>query len=523
MLLKVHFHFFNMNVRQYFSYDFPAAVVVFLVALPLCLGIALASGAPMFAGIIAGIAGGVVAGSLSGSNLSVSGPAAGLTTIVLAAITDLGSYPTFLLCVVLAGLLQIALGFLRAGNIGHFVPIAVIKGMLCSIGIILILKQLPHALGYDSDFEGDENFIQGDGRNTFSEILESLNYITPGALLLTIVSIVILLAWDSQWVRNRKFAQYVPGPLVVVFLGIVLNYLFISSIPWLAIVESKHMVSMPVLSNLSEFPSLFTLPDFSKLMDSKIYIIAATIAVVASLETLLSIEACDKLDPFKRITPLNRELKAQGVANVFSGLIGGLPVTSVIVRSSANINAGARTKASAITHGLILFLAILAIPRILQLIPLASLAAILLAVGYKLTKPALYKSMWNKGMSQFLPFIATIIGVLFTDLLEGVFIGLIVAVFFILKTNFKEAILMVSEGKNYLIRLTKDVSFLNKATLRKNLRAIPNDTSVVIDATQANFIDNDIYETIEDFIDGAKAKNIHVDLKNISPHKQNIN
>lgn len=508
-----------MSIKRYFNYDFPSAVVVFLIALPLCLGIALASGAPMFAGIIAGITGGIVAGFLSGSNLSVSGPAAGLTTIVLAAITEVGSYPVFLLCVVLAGLFQVVLGFIRAGGIGHFVPVSVIKGMLCSIGIILILKQLPHAVGYDIDFEGDEMFVQGDGRNTFSEILEALNYITPGALLLAAISIIVLIVWESNRLRAMKFVQYLPGPLVVVFLGIVINYFFSAVIPSLAITESNHLVSVPVLSSLSEFPSLFTFPDFSKLGDSQVYMIAVTIAVVASLETLLSIEACDKLDPFRRITPLNRELKAQGVANIFSGLIGGLPVTSVIVRSSANINAGARTKASAITHGVILLLAILAIPRVLQLIPLASLAAILLMVGFKLTKPQLYKSMWEKGWSQFLPFIATIVGVLFTDLLVGVLIGLVVAIFFILKTNFREAILMVNEGQNYLIRFTKDVSFLNKATLRSKLQSIPNDTTLLIDATKANFIDNDIHETIEDFMEESKAKNINVDLKNVTLSK----
>lgn len=508
-----------MNIKQYFSYDFPASVVVFLVALPLCLGIALASGAPMFAGIIAGIVGGIVAGSFSGSNLSVSGPAAGLTTIVLASITELGSYQTFLLSVVLAGLLQIVLGFIRAGGIGHFVPVSVIKGMLCSIGIILILKQLPHAFGYDIDFEGDEMFVQGDGRNTFTEIMEATSYITPGALLLASVSIIILLIWETDKLKAKKFTEYVPGPLVVVFLGVSLNYFFVESGSYFAIVDKDHLVSVPVLSSLADFPSLFTLPDFSKLSDSHVYIVAATIAAVASLETLLSIEACDKMDPFRRITPLNRELKAQGITNMISGMIGGLPVTSVIVRSSANINSGARTKASSITHGLILLLAILAIPAVLKLIPLATLAAILIVVGFKLTKPSLYTSMWKKGYSQFLPFIATVVGVLFTDLLSGVFIGLIVSVFFILKTNFKEAILMVSEGKNYLIQLNKDVSFLNKATLRDKLHTIPGNTTVLIDATSAQFIDQDIRETIEDFVEEAKARNIKVDLKNISQLK----
>ena len=504
----------NMNIKQYFSYDLPAEVVVFLVALPLCLGIALASGAPMFSGVIAGIIGGIVAGFFSGSNVSVSGPAAGLTTIVLASITELGSYPVFLLCVVLAGVMQIMLGYARAGVIGHFVPVSVIKGMLGSIGIILILKQIPHALGYDANFEGDQSFLQLDGENTFSALVQAFSFITPGAVLLALVSIGVLLVWESDALRDKKLTKYVPGPLLVVFLGIALNYLFLHHVPYFAINEQEHLVSMPVLASLADFPSLFTLPDFSQWADPRILMVAATIAVVASLETLLSIEASDKLDKSRRITPLDRELKAQGMANIVSGMVGGLPVTSVIVRSSANIHAGARSKASSITHGVILLLAVLAIPTILKLIPLSSLAAILLMVGFKLTKPALYQSMWKKGPSQFLPFIVTIAAVLLTDLLEGVLIGLVVSVFFILKSNFREAILMVSEGKNYLIQMTKDVSFLNKAALREKLIKIPANASLLIDATNARFIDHDIRETIKDFMEEAKAKNIHVNLKN---------
>ena len=504
----------NMNIKQYFSHDLPAAVVVFLVALPLCLGIALASGAPMFSGVIAGIIGGIVAGFLSGSNVSVSGPAAGLTTIILASITELGSYPAFLLCVVLAGVIQIILGYARAGIIGHFVPVSVIKGMLGSIGIILILKQIPHALGHDANFEGDQSFMQLDGTNTFSALVQAFSFVTPGAVVLALVSIGVLLVWESDGLRDKKLTKYVPGPLLVVFLGIALNYIFLQYMPYFAISEQEHLVSMPVLASLADFPTLFTLPDFSQWRDQRILMVAATLAVVASLETLLSIEASDKLDQARRITPLNRELKAQGMANIVSGMIGGLPVTSVIVRSSANINAGAKTKASSITHGVILLLAVLAIPTILKLIPLSSLAAILLMVGFKLTKPALYQSMWKKGPSQFLPFIATIAAVLLTDLLEGVLIGLVVSVFFILKSNFREAILMVSEGKNYLIQMTKDVSFLNKAALRETLIKIPPNASLLIDASNARFIDHDIRETIKDFMEEAKARNITVDLKN---------
>jgi MFS superfamily sulfate permease-like transporter len=503
-----------MNWKEYFSNDLPSSVVVFLVALPLCLGIALASGAPLFAGLIAGIVGGIVAGALSGSPLSVSGPAAGLTTIVLAAISDLGSFEAFLLAVVLAGLIQIILGFAKAGAIGHFVPAAVIKGMLAAIGLILVLKQIPHAVGYDADFEGDESFFQADGQNTFTEILQSFDFLSEGALIVSIISIVVLVLWNSATLQKIKFFQFVPAPLVVVILGVALNQLFQSSIPAF-VIEDKHMVSVPAFSDMSSVSAAFNFPDLSRLGDPKIYLAAVTIAIVASLETLLSIEACDKMDPFRRITPLNRELKAQGTANAISGLLGGLPVTSVIVRSSANINSGARSKASAISHGVILILAVLLIPGFLQSIPLSCLAGILIVVGFKLTNPGVYKEMYAKGISQFLPFIVTILGIVFTNLLQGVFLGILASVFFILRSNFREAIILVNSGNSYLLKLTKDVSFLNKAVLRNKFLVIPNDSSVTIDGTESQFIDNDIKETILDFIETSKAKKIDVQLRNI--------
>lgn len=503
-----------MNLRNYWSTDFPSSVVVFLVALPLCLGIALASGAPLFSGLLAGIIGGVVVGALSGSPLSVSGPAAGLTSIVAASILDLGSYPAFLLCVVLAGLFQIIMGFLKAGAIGHFFPASVIKGMLAGIGLILILKQIPHAVGYDVDFEGDESFFQSDGRNTFSEILEAWNFLTPGAMIIALLSIVLMILWDSNLLKRYKFFRIVPGPLGVVIMGILLNFLF-NSIPYLLIGE-KHMVTVPLLSESEGLASFFVFPDFSMWQNSKIYYIAITIAIVASLETLLSVEACDKMDPDRRLTPLNRELKAQGTANFISGLLGGLPVTSVIVRSSTNINSGARTKASAISHGVILLLAVLIIPKVLQLIPLACLAGILIVIGFKLTKPEQYKNMYSKGMSQFLPFITTVLAVTFTNLLQGVFMGILVAVFFILRTSSKQAIIMVNDGNNYFLRFTKDVSFLNKSNLRSKLQAIPNDSQVMIDGSQSHFVDADIKEMIEDFKQEGRAKKIQVDVKKIS-------
>jgi MFS superfamily sulfate permease-like transporter len=503
-----------MKLRHFWSSDFPASVVVFLVALPLCLGIALASGAPLFSGLIAGIVGGVVVGALSGSSLSVSGPAAGLTSIVAAAILDLGSFQAFLLSVVLAGLIQIGLGFAKAGTIGHFFPSSVIKGMLAAIGLILILKQIPHAVGYDVDFEGDESFFQADGENTFTEILTSLNYLSPGAVLISIACLLILIVWNKNALQRFRFFRVVPAPLGAVAAGVLINTLFNSFLQDLAI-DQKHLVTVPQLLGSSEAGSFFVFPDFSLWADPKIYIAAITLAVVASIETLLSIEACDKMDPSHQITPLNRELKAQGVGNIVTGLLGGLPVTSVIVRSSANINSGARTKASAISHGLILMIALLAIPGFLNLIPLSCLAAILLLVGYKLTKFSLYKEMYAKGLSQFLPFIITIAAILFTNLLQGVFMGIVVALFYILRTNFQRAVIEVHSDENYLIKFIKDVSFMHKASLRHVLMKVPDNSNVVIDGSKAHFIDKDILETLEDFIESGKSKNIQVELKGV--------
>jgi len=502
-----------MDIKEYFKYDFKSAVVVFLVALPLCLGIALASGAPLFSGIITGIVGGIVVGLLSKSPLSVSGPAAGLTTIVLAAITDLG-YEAFLVAVILAGIIQIIAGFLRAGAIGHFFPASVLKGMLAAIGVILILKQIPHAVGYDVDFEGDQSFFQNDGQNTLTELLESWDYLTPGAIVVSIFSVLILILWNRNSFQRYQFFKVVPSALAAVTGGILLNTLFINFFPDLIITE-KHLVNVPTLAEEGSILAFFTFPDFNQILNQKVLMVAFTIAAVASLETLLNIEASDKIDPFRRITPLNRELKAQGVANLISGAIGGLPLTSVVVRSSANVQSGARTKASTITHGVILLLSVILIPRILQLIPLSALAGILFVTGFKLTKPEIYKDMYKKGWSQFLPFIATVLAIVFSNLLLGVFIGILVAVFFILKTNFRESIIVVNEGNNFLLRLTKDVSFLNKATFRDVFINIPSNSSITIDGSQSHFIDHDVRETIKDFIETSKAKNIEVYLKHI--------
>jgi len=491
--------------------DLPASIVVFLVALPLCLGVALASGAPLFSGIIAGFIGGIVVGYFSKSALSVSGPAAGLTTIVLASIQQLGAYDIFLVAVVLAGGMQITLGFIRAGTIGNYFPSSVIKGMLAAIGLILILKQIPHAVGYDSDFIGDDNFYQQDGENTFSELIKALNYIQPGATVICLISIGILILWERPFVRKTLFSRIVPAPLLVVFLGISLNELYRFYFPGL-LISAEHLVSLPVSEGLPSFISQFTFPDFSMILNQQVWIAAVTIAVVASLESLLSIDAIDKLDPYKRLTPLNHELKAQGLGNLLSGLVGGLPVTSVIVRSSANVNSGAKTKTSAIIHGLLLLVTAMLIPGLLNKIPLACLAAILLMTGYKLTKPAIIQDMFKKGWEQFIPFSITILAILFTNLLQGIFIGLSIGLIFVLRANFHKALFCVQEGDRYLVRLTKDVSFLNKALLRNTLREIPDNSHVIIDGARSTFIDNDIIETIQDFQQSALSRNISVEL-----------
>jgi MFS superfamily sulfate permease-like transporter len=502
-----------MNWKEYFSNDLFASVVVFLVALPLCLGIALASGAPLYAGLLSGVIGGVVVGFISGSSLSVSGPAAGLTTIVLSSLDRLGSFEAFLLAVLIAGILQIILGFLKAGTVGHFVPASVIKGMLAAIGLILILKQIPHAVGFDSDFEGDESFFQPDGLNTFSEIIESLGAFSGGAAIISVVSIAVVSLWSRPAIQRKNILPILPGALVAVIAGVFLNQLFTSFVPGLAL-DQKHMVDMP--NFLEKGSGLLTLPDFSRFVDPTIYTTAVTITIVASLETLLSIEACDKVDPNRRITPLNRELKAQGIGNMLAGLLGGLPVTAVIVRSSANVSAGARTKASSISHGFILLICILFIPQLLRTIPLSCLAGVLIHIGFKLTPPSLYREMYEKGKDQFLPFIVTVLAIVFTNLLQGVFIGLLVAVFFILRTNFREAIIFVNDGNRYLLKLTRDVSFLNKSTLKNKFMTIPSHAFVLIDGTAASFVDHDVKEAIRDFIETSKSKQISVELKHLS-------
>jgi MFS superfamily sulfate permease-like transporter len=502
--------------------DLSASVVVFLVALPLCLGIALGSGAPLFSGLIAGIVGGIVIGSLSGSQLSVSGPAAGLTAIVVTAIGKMPVYEAFLLSVVLAGVFQIIFGFVKAGVFGDYVPSSVIKGMLTAIGIILILKQIPHLVGYDKDFEGDYTFEQGDKSNTFSSVINAFNRITPLAILIGIVCLVVYIIWDKVLYKKSRFFQLVPAPLAVVVVGVLMNTFLQNGSSLL--LHEEQLVSIPMASNPKEFVSFFTLPDFSYINLPVVWTTGLTIAIVASLETLLNIEAADNLDPYHRVTPTNRELKAQGVGNLVSGMIGGLPITSVVVRTSANINSGAKTKMSAIFHGILLLLCVALIPTVLNLIPLSALAAILIYTGYKLAKPSIFVDLYKKGLDQFIPFIATVVVIIFKDLLTGIVIGIGIGLFFVIRSNFKSSLMVVHDHNRYLFRFRKDVSFLNKPLLKSKLEKVPENSYVLIDLMRADFIDKDVVEVINDFTEHASLKNITVQVKrsNMRPTHQMI-
>ncbi|WP_447770143.1 SulP family inorganic anion transporter [Sphingobacterium faecium] len=504
--------FLKLSKRD-LKYDVPASVVVFLVALPLCLGIAMASGAPLFAGLLTGVIGGVVVSSISKSPLSVSGPAAGLTVIVLGAIQSLGAYETFLLAVLIAGIIQLILGIVKAGMIGNYFPSSVIVGMLAAIGITIILKQIPLAFGMMEThaFELDN----GHGIGAFTDTL--ISSIGLGAFIICILSLVVLIYWSKIPKLNK-----IPAPLIVVALGIGLSFAFNGTRFQLA---ESQFVLVPIVNSFAEFTGLFTLPDFTQIINKEVWIVAFTIAIIASLETLLSIEAVDKIDPFKRNTPTNRELIAQGVGNITSGLLGGLPMTSVIVRSSANVNAGGRTRQSALLHGMWLLLAILIIPNVLNFIPLSCLAAILLQTGYKLAKPALFTSMYKKGLDQFIPFFATIVAIVFTDLLMGVGIGLVVATFYILKANmqnaFKFDIVKQNDCDKAIITLAEEVSFLNKAPIQQKLYSLPKSVGlIVINGTASKFIDKDVIEVIKDFQQNALTKGKRIELTDVEYKKK---
>ncbi len=500
---------------KYIKNDIPASIVVFFVALPLCLGIALASGAPLFSGVIAGIVGGIVVGGLSGSKIGVSGPAAGLAAIVLVAIGTLGGYENFLVAVVLGGIIQIVFGLLKAGVIGYYFPSSVIKGMLTGIGIIIILKQIPHFFGYDADPEGDFAFFQIDGENTFSEIINSINHITPGSALIGLLGLVILVLWDKVLSKKGKIFKLVQGPLVAVVVGIIF-FIVTQSNEFLAI-DQSHMVSVPIPDNLDSFIGQFRFPNFSAITNPEIWIVAFTIALVASLETLLCVEATDKLDPHKNVTPTNRELLAQGTGNIISGLIGGLPITQVIVRSSANIQSGGRSKASAIIHGFLLLISVILMPRLLNMIPLSVLASILFIVGFKLAKPSLFKKMYDLGWKQFIPFTVTVVGIVFTDLLVGIALGLAVGIIVILVKSYQNSHFLhiedKSDGKHKIkMTLAEEVTFFNKGAILKELDSLPMDTFLELDVRKTRYLDNDIIEILDDFAFKAKERNIDIQL-----------
>lgn len=505
--------------------DIPAGLVVFLVALPLCLGIALASGAPLFSGVIAGVVGGLVISMLSGSELSVSGPAAGLTVIVSAAIIKLGGFPAFTVAVVLSGAFQLALGFLRAGVIGDYIPNSVIKGMLAAIGIVIILKQIPHALGDDSDFEGDEAFRQGAASNTFTEMLASIVSPSPGAIAITLVALTLMILWERPFIKKQAWTSWIPAPLAAVIVGTLLNEAFGLWIPqWQLTAARKHLVELPVPGSVSGFLAMFSLPDFRVLLKMDTWIAAATIAIVGSIETLLCIEATDKLDPEKRISDTNRELRAQGVGNMVSGFLGGLPVTSVIVRSSANVYSGGRTRLSCFTHGAIMFIAAALFAPLLNRVPLSALASVLLVVGYKLSSRKIILEMWGRGITQFIPFAVTLVAIVMTDLLKGIAVGLLSGLFFVIRSNHHAAITLVSQDNHWLLRFNKDMSFVNKSELKRQLRSIPSNALLIVDGTKAMYVDGDIYETLKEFETAASFRGIRLEFHNffdkqLSPQK----
>ena len=494
---------------KYINKDFPASIVVFFVAIPLCLGIALASGAPLFSGLIAGMVGGIVVGSISNSQLGVSGPAAGLAVIVLGAIQSLGAFDIFLVAVVLGGVLQIIMGALKAGIIGYYFPSSVIKGMLAGIGITIAISQLPNAFGIASDVE---IFSYSDG------ILGILNNFTsaisPGAIIVTLIAMAILLLWEKVLVHKHNIFKIVPGPLVAVVVGVLYYVLMGDSALG---IREYQLVSVPVPDGIDSFVAQFSFPDFSAIGSSEVWIVAITLAIVASLETLLSVEAIDKLDPWKRTTNTNRELYAQGAGTMISGLIGGLPVTQVIVRSSTNMQSGGRTKLSAIMHGFLILISIIAIPTLLNMIPLAVLAAVLLLVGYKLAKPALFAQLYKLGKAQFLPFVVTVLGVVFLDLLMGIGLGLVVGISVILINSYKNSHFLHKEGYdvkdgNYKITLAEEVTFLNKGAILRELNDLPENSFVEIDVTKTRVLDYDILEILDEFAIKAKRKNIHIKL-----------
>ena len=500
-----------MFSREHFADDLRAGIVVFLVALPLCLGIALASGAPLFSGLIAGISGGLVVTVISRSRLGVSGPAAGLAVMVAAGIEALG-FEAYLLAVIVCGVVQLIAAFLKAGVIAHYFPSSVIKGMLAGIGVILILKQIPHSLGYDRSWEGELEFFQLDGHNTFTEIGYAFRSLSLGPIIITVVSLTVLLLWQRPSFKQHRIVRALPAPLLVVLFGVAANQFFRAYVPALAI-SVEHLVSVPLSDSLSGFVNNFTRPDFSQITNPEIYFTGVTLALIASIETLLSVEATDALDPEKRVTPTNTELKAQGVGNIVSGLLGGIPLTQVIVRSTANVESGGKTRLASFIHGVLLLVCVATIPALLNEIPLASLAAILLVIGYKLARIPLWKEMWRKGFWQFSPFAVTVVALVLTDLLKGILAGMIVAFFEILIYNYQLNFYReeTSEGC-FTIRLTEHMTFLNKAALKRILREIPPGCKLTIDMSGTRILDHDVREVIDNFATHAEADEIELEI-----------
>lgn len=516
---------FRSYPKNYLSNDLRAGLSVFLVALPLCLGIALASGAPLFSGLVAGIIGGLIVGFLSGSEVSVSGPAAGLAVIVADAIVRLGSYEIFLVAVMLAGIFQVLLGLVRAGKLSSFFPDSVIKGMLAAIGIVIVLKQIPHALGRDNDYEGEFEFQQlADGENTISEIYRAIETASTGAVLISLISLAVLIGWDRLAARGLQFFKAIPAALVVVLVGIGLNEAFRVFAPSLYMGDTahQHMVQIPTLAADKPWWSIFSFPDWSAVSNPQVWSVGFTIALVASLETLLNLEASDQLDPQRRVSSTNQELLAQGAGNLLSGLLGGLPVTSVVVRTSANVFNGAKTRLAAITHGALLAVAVFAAGPLLNYIPLSCLAALLLTVGYKLAKPAIFKKVYKEGISQFIPFVVTIICIILTDLLIGVLVGLAVGYVFVLYTNAQASYRVMRDGKNVLVQFQKDVYFLSKGQLKETLQSFVPGDSVIVDGRNASFIDHDIYGLLQGYKETARRQGIKYELRDISQRKQQI-
>jgi MFS superfamily sulfate permease-like transporter len=499
--------------NEYISSDIGSGLIVFLVALPLCLGIALASGAPVIAGIITGIVGGTITCLISGSALSVSGPAAGLTVIILDGIHSLGSFEKFLAAVVIAGIFQIIFAILRLGFIAEYIPGSVLKGMLAGVGAVIIIKQIPYTLGNEHVNVDNLSFsgILPEG-SSFAEVLSAIYYFNPTVTAISIISLALIYAWESIIPRS-KLMKLIPGALIATVVGITLSYIIQSFKPYGLSLSQQHLVSIPIFSSLNSLVTSLTMPDFQVLFNHEVIYLGLVMALVASIETLLSVEAIDRIDPYHRISPTNRELLAQGTGNVISGMLGGLPMTAVILRSSANVYSGGKTRLACIVHGLLLLASLLCFSSLLNMIPLSTLAVILILVGYKLTQIKEFKKMYSSGYDQFVPFLVTFIGVIATDLLTGVIMGLIVGLAYVMRTNHHDSMTLVSENNNFYLRFNKDVSFLNKAELKSNLCCIPDNANVFIDGSKSLFIDKDIVDLINDFTIQASHRGIELKLK----------